>query len=56
MFPTLAGEFLSTAPPESYRESESHRRVRLFATPWTMQSMEFSRPEYSREAQEDWTG
>ena len=21
-------------------------RVRLFATPWTMQSMEFSRPEY----------
>ena len=21
-------------------------RVRLFATPWTIQSMEFSRPEY----------
>ena len=24
-------------------------RVRLFATPWTIQSMEFSRPEYWRE-------
>ena len=23
-----------------------HSRVRLFATPWTIQSMEFSRPEY----------
>ena len=30
-------------------QSESERSlscVRLFATPWTMQSMEFSRPEY----------
>ena len=28
-------------------ESESHStRVRLLATPWTTQSMEFSRPEY----------
>ena len=25
-------------------ESESH--IRLFATPWTIQSMQFSRPEY----------
>ena len=30
-------------------KSESEKslsRVRLFATPWTIQSMEFSRPEY----------
>ena len=27
-------------------ESESHSHVWLFATPWTIQSMEFSRPEY----------
>ena len=27
-------------------ESESHCHVWLFATPWTIQSMEFSRPEY----------
>ena len=26
--------------------SESLSRVRLFATPWTIQSMEFSRPGY----------
>ena len=25
---------------------KSLSRVRLFATPWTIQSMEFSRPEY----------
>ena len=32
----------------SGEESESKllSRVQLFATPWTMQSMEFSRPEY----------
>ena len=29
----------------SHSESESHS-VRLFATPWTIQSMEFSRPEH----------
>ena len=29
-----------------WSESESH--VRLFVTPWTVQSMEFSRPEYWR--------
>ena len=27
-------------------KSKSLSRVRLFATPWTTQSMEFSRPEY----------
>ena len=27
---------------------KSPSRVRLFATPWTIQSMEFSRPEYWR--------
>ena len=27
-------------------ESESRCFVRLFVTPWTIQSMEFSRPEY----------
>ena len=27
-------------------EVKSLSRVRLFATPWTIQSMEFSRPEY----------
>ena len=27
-------------------ESESESRVQLFVTPWTIQLMEFSRPEY----------
>ena len=27
-------------------ESELLSRVRLFATPWTIESMEFSRPKY----------
>ena len=27
-------------------EWKSLSRVRLFATPWTIQSMDFSRPEY----------
>ena len=34
----LWGEFIDS-------KSESDSRVRLFATPWTIQSMEFSRPE-----------
>ena len=29
-----------------WNEAKSFSRVRLFATPWTMQFMEFSRPEY----------
>ena len=40
--------FRKTSPSEEHlnrSESESHS-VRLFATPWTVQSMEFSRPEY----------
>ena len=31
---------------ELISESESHSCVRLFAIPWTIQSMEFSRPGY----------
>ena len=31
-------------PTESEQKQLSH--VRLFATPWTIESMEFSRPEY----------
>ena len=27
-------------------QSESESRIQLFATPWTIQSLEFSRPEY----------
>ena len=32
--------------PESERKWESLSHVRLFVAPWTIQSMEFSRPEY----------
>ena len=38
---------LRTAPPAKYlTEWKSLSRVSLFATPWPIQSMEFSRPEY----------
>ena len=40
--------FMKTSPSKEHlnrSESES-RSVRLFATPWPVQSMEFSRPEY----------
>ena len=40
--------FRKTSPSEEHlnsSESESHS-VRLFVTPWTVQSLEFSRPEY----------
>ena len=36
---------LNISPPESVAKSKSLSRVRLFVTPWTTQSMEFSRPE-----------
>ena len=37
---------LNISPPESVAKSKSLSRVRLFVTPWTTQSMEFSRSEY----------
>ena len=41
------GEIFVTCVPSLYMGKwKSLSRVRLFATPWTMQSMEFSRPEY----------
>ena len=50
--PALTGKFLSTGPPRSPHGSllrwkwTSFSHVCLFATPWTIESMEFSRPEY----------
>ena len=38
--PTLQADALPSEPPKSL----SH--VQLFATPWTIESMEFSGPEY----------
>ena len=32
--------------PFEYRKWKSLSRIRLFVTPWSIQSMEFSRPEY----------
>ena len=40
-------QHLPTSPTLKWREmKKSLRRVWLFATPWTIQSMEFFRPEY----------
>ena len=53
--PALTGEFLSTGPPRSPHGSflrwkwKSFSHVWLFATPWVIESMEFSRPEYWNE-------
>ena len=41
--PESVSEFLL---PLKVKESESHSVVSDFVTPWTMESMEFSRPEY----------
>ena len=38
--------FIEAVKSESEGHSVSFSRVRLFETPWTIQSMEFSRPEY----------
>ena len=35
-----------TIVPESKRRCKSLSHVQLFVTPWTIQSVEFSRPEY----------
>ena len=42
----MAGKLTSTRPWASVCESQSLSCVCLFATPWTIQSMEFSWPEY----------
>ena len=45
----LAGEFFTTEPPASPYDSLKVKVAQscpTFATPWTIQSMEFSRPEY----------
>ena len=44
--PTLAGGFFTTSATWEKWKWKSLSRVRLFATPWTIQSVEFSRPEY----------
>ena len=45
----LAGEFFTTEPPASPCDSLKVKVAQscpTFVTPWTIQSMEFSRPEY----------
>ena len=44
LFPALSGWFLSIVP----RNKKSLSCIWLFAIPWTIQSMEFSRQEYWR--------
>ena len=44
--PTLQADSLPSEPPGKSKMWKSLSRVWLFVTPWTIQSMEFSRPEY----------
>ena len=39
--------FLNSLLITMYEKSESESHIQLFVTPWTIQYMEFSRPEYS---------
>ena len=43
--PALQADALRSEPP-GQSKVKLLSRVRLFATPWTIRSMEFSRPEY----------
>ena len=48
--PAVAGRFFTAEPPGKpinyiYLQVKVAQHVRLFMTPWTIQSMEFSRPE-----------
>ena len=49
LFPALAGGIFTAEQPVKVKwKRMSLSPVQLFATPWTTESMEFSRPEYCR--------